>query len=82
MDGTTQPIEPADIDLAELERTRVAGRQIPVSWRLRIEGRELDLNLSALNRQAWMGTSIPYWEGPVRLQGSHAGTGYLEMTGY
>ena len=31
---------------------------------------------------AWMGLSIPYWEGPVTVTGSHAGEGYLEMTGY
>jgi len=29
-----------------------------------------------------MDTSIPYWEGPVRVTGSHTGRGYLEMTGY
>jgi len=25
---------------------------------------------------------VPYWEGPVHVSGSHAGRGYLEMTGY
>jgi predicted secreted hydrolase len=29
-----------------------------------------------------MPLSIPYWEGPVTISGSHAGVGYLEMTGY
>jgi len=29
-----------------------------------------------------MGTSFPYWEGPIRFSGSYAGIGYLEMTGY
>jgi predicted secreted hydrolase len=29
-----------------------------------------------------MGTSFPYWEGPISFAGSHAGVGYLEMTGY
>ena len=29
-----------------------------------------------------MGTSFPYWEGPIAFRGSHAGVGYLEMTGY
>ncbi|MEO0830197.1 MAG: lipocalin family protein, partial [Pseudomonadota bacterium] len=24
----------------------------------------------------------PYWEGPVKISGSHSGSGYLEMTGY
>jgi predicted secreted hydrolase len=29
-----------------------------------------------------MATSVPYWEGPVFIEGSHQGRGYLEMTGY
>jgi predicted secreted hydrolase len=29
-----------------------------------------------------MALSIPYWEGPILIDGSHTGRGYLEMTGY
>jgi predicted secreted hydrolase len=29
-----------------------------------------------------MATRFPYWEGPISFHGSHAGVGYLEMTGY
>jgi predicted secreted hydrolase len=29
-----------------------------------------------------MGGAFPYWEGPIRVTGSHSGRGYLEMTGY
>jgi predicted secreted hydrolase len=25
---------------------------------------------------------VSYWEGPVRLEGTHPGQGYVEMTGY
>jgi predicted secreted hydrolase len=35
-----------------------------------------------LNAKSWMGTSFPYWEGPIGFAGSHSGVGYLEMTGY
>jgi len=35
-----------------------------------------------LNPQSWMNTLYPYWEGPVSFDGTHAGRGYLEMTGY
>jgi predicted secreted hydrolase len=38
--------------------------------------------VKALNPDAWMTTSIPYWEGPVTISGSHGGVGYLEMKGY
>src|SRR5690606_8224431 len=42
----------------------------------------LDVTVSALHPQSWMDLTIPYWEGPVRITGSHDGRGYLEMTGY
>ncbi|TIU23660.1 MAG: iron ABC transporter permease, partial [Mesorhizobium sp.] len=51
-------------------------------WRLVLPDRALDVTVGALNSQAWMGLSIPYWEGPVRVAGTHPGKGYLEMTGY
>ncbi len=60
----------------------VEGRAIPTSWRLSLAERQLDIQLDALNPNAWIGASIPYWEGPVTVKGSHAGRGYLEMTGY
>ena len=66
------PVETADVE----------GRRLPVAWRVELPGRGLDVTLSALNRGAWMDTLFPYWEGPVRVSGSHPGRGYLEMTGY
>ena len=53
-----------------------------MAWRLRLPERSLDVRLDALNPNAWMSTTIPYWEGPVAITGSHPGRGYLEMTGY
>jgi len=44
--------------------------------------RGLDATVRAINPDAWMTTSVPYWEGPVTISGSHSGAGYLEMTGY
>lgn len=38
--------------------------------------------VQAINTQAWMETSVPYWEGPVTIDGTQSGNGYLEMTGY
>ena len=40
------------------------------------------VTLKALNKNAYVDTVIPYWEGPVSFTGSHKGFGYLEMTGY
>ncbi|MNI25287.1 Hydroxyneurosporene synthase (CrtC) [compost metagenome] len=72
----------ADISLVPVDFEKVAGRSMPVRWSIRIPGKQLDITTTALNPNAWMDLRIPYWEGPVRLGGSHAGQGYLEMTGY
>ena len=55
---------------------------MPTRWRLDLPARGVDVTVAALNPRAWMGVSVPYWEGPVTVSGSHDGTGYLEMTGY
>ncbi|HSF63048.1 MAG TPA: lipocalin-like domain-containing protein [Paracoccaceae bacterium] len=65
-----------------LARHAVAGRNVPVEWQVRLPDRGVDVTVRALNPDAWMATSIPYWEGPVTITGSHGGLGYLEMTGY
>ncbi|MBA3908943.1 MAG: iron ABC transporter permease [Rhodobacter sp.] len=81
-DGVPTPLEPGELEAEPLERFAVSGREVPVVWRLRLPGRGLDVTLEALNPGAWMATSVPYWEGPVRVTGSQKGRGYLEMTGY
>jgi predicted secreted hydrolase len=65
-----------------LARSDVAQRDIPTRWALRLPEKGVDVTISALNAQAWMDTSVPYWEGPISIEGSHSGRGYLEMTGY
>lgn len=55
---------------------------VPVTWRVELPLRDVDVTVDALNEDAWMTTSVPYWEGPVTISGSHSGVGYLEMTGY
>jgi predicted secreted hydrolase len=80
--GQASPLIGADVSLTPLANTRVAGRTLPTRWQLRIPAHGLDISATALNPNAWMDLRIPYWEGPVQLNGSHGGSGYLEMTGY
>ena len=56
--------------------------EVPTSWRIIIRNHKIDLTLKALNKNAYVDTVVPYWEGPVSFTGSHKGLGYLEMTGY
>lgn len=81
-DGTSHALSDDALFIDPLSNADVAGRRIPVRWRVRVPGKGLDVEVQAINDQAWMQTSFPYWEGPVVVSGSHAGVGYLEMTGY
>lgn len=81
-DGTVTPYGGDAFAMEPVRRAEVAGRPVPVGWRLRLPDRGLDVEVAAVNPASWMAVSFPYWEGPVRVSGSHAGRGYLEMTGY
>jgi predicted secreted hydrolase len=81
-DGKAELLGSADIAMTPLVFTEIEGRKIPTSWRIAIAKYALAIDCTPLNAKSWMGTSFPYWEGPISFAGSHAGLGYLEMTGY
>jgi len=81
-DGSPEPLPVGSLSMAPVERAEVAGRRIPVAWDIAHEARGIAIRAEAIYPQSWMGTRIPYWEGPVRASGSHSGVGYLEMSGY
>lgn len=81
-DGSTTAYPNGAFAAGALVRSSVAGREVPTTWRVTLPERGVDVEVSAINPNAWMDLTIPYWEGPVTVVGSHAGRGYLEMTGY
>ena len=81
-DGAAAPIPAEAIALRPLATARVAGRETPVRWAVEIAERGVSVEVAALNPQSWNALSVPYWEGPVTMTGTHPGEGYLEMTGY
>jgi predicted secreted hydrolase len=81
-DGQGRPVASADIVMSPKAWTDVAGRRIPTSWDIAIPSLALAISCLPVNPKCWMGTRFPYWEGPIRISGSHGGVGYLEMTGY
>ncbi|MDG1457448.1 MAG: lipocalin-like domain-containing protein [Pseudoprimorskyibacter sp.] len=81
-DGEVQTYGDGQVTMDPIAMSDVAGKVVPTGWQLKLPDRGVDLNVKALNPSAWMEVSVPYWEGPVLVDGSHAGVGYLEMTGY
>lgn len=80
--GEVEPLPPGEFKAQALDWANVAGREVPVKWQVTLPRKSVAVTVEALNAQSWMDLSFPYWEGPVRISGSHSGRGYLEMTGY
>ena len=81
-DGKTRQIASADITMTPKTFTEIGERKIPTTWDIAIPALGLTISCAPLNPKSWMGTSFPYWEGPISFAGSHTGVGYLELTGY
>ena len=81
-DGRSIQLAPSAIAMAPTGFTGIGPRKLPTRWRLDIAGHGLAIDCTPLNPHSWMATRFPYWEGPIACHGSHAGVGYLEMTGY
>jgi predicted secreted hydrolase len=81
-EGRIEALPNGALIMTPLRQAQVAGRNIPVDWQIDVISKGLSVQVSPLNDAAWMDTSVPYWEGPVFVTGSHSGRGYLEMTGY
>lgn len=85
-DGSLIPYGDGKLTMAPTATHETAGRTVPVAWRVQLPAQNVDVTIEAVNPNAWMKTSIPYWEGPMRITdtatGDSGGRGYLEMTGY
>ena len=81
-DGQPEPLSNGMLTMEAVAYSDVAEREVPVVWDITLPEKELSIRTSALFPDSWMGTRIPYWEGPVAITGSHTGEGYLEMSGY
>jgi predicted secreted hydrolase len=57
--------------------------QYPIEWRVRVPSLGIDVRIAThLPQQEVVSNRNRYWEGAVEINGTHRGSGYLEMTGY
>lgn len=92
--GDVIVLEADDVTLTPQSETRLAipgtergnaqrsVKVIPLEWRVRVPKLGIDVSVTANHPNSWLATAFPYWEGPVTVEGSHGGEGYLELTGY
>lgn len=83
--GRPRALDPSRISLQPLGQTPVAGRALPLHWRVDLPEIGRSLEVEALHPAQWLDVDFPYWEGVVLVRGDGAGNsgrGYLELTGY
>lgn len=82
-DGSQRRLGVDDVVLEPRRAWETAdGVPYPVAWRLAIPTADIDLAVEAAFDDQEMGLTVRYWEGAVRVTGSHRGVGYLELSGY
>ncbi|MEM6545478.1 MAG: lipocalin-like domain-containing protein [Pseudomonadota bacterium] len=84
-DGRTRELDASAISLMPKDYESVAGRRIPIRWRLELPELERSFDVEALHPDQWMDVDFAYWEGYVTARGASVGErgrGYLEMVGY
>ncbi len=88
LDGVSHPLRTQDFSLEPLRWwTDSRGTRWPVRWRLSVMSpdgpRQFEVRAAVDDQR--MDNLVTYWEGLVRVYdgtGAHAGTGYMELTGY
>ena len=80
--GEQIALQPGDLTLQPVSVKKVDGRQLPLIWKLIIPSKKIDLTISTLKDKQWNNAAVPYYEGMVKIEGSHGGVGFLELTGY
>jgi len=84
-DGSSIPLDPARIQLIPMQKNRVAGRNLPLNWRVLLPQIDRQFEITTLVTDQWMDVDFPYWEGAVIVSGNgpeNRGQGYMELTGY
>ncbi len=83
-DGSTEVLKLDDIKITNLSAwtSPNSGAVYPAEWNLAIPGAGIDLHITPLINDQELRVSFTYWEGAVRVEGSHTGYGYVELTGY
>ncbi len=87
-DGRPRTLSPTEftIDSTSTWKSERSGTTYPSSWRLAVPSLAIDLRATPILPDSELDTTattgVVYWEGPIRIDGSHAGRGYAELTGY
>ncbi|WP_375768320.1 carotenoid 1,2-hydratase [Archangium gephyra] len=79
--------EDVRLEVADTWKSPHSGVEYPARWRLAVPSQGLALDITPALADQELPVTVRYWEGSVRLSGTHAGQpvqgrGYVELTGY
>jgi len=72
-------ISPLKYETIQRENSR---HFVPSHWQIEIPSKDIDVTISAFKKDQWNDSVFPYYEGRVQVNGSHSGSGFMELTGY
>ena len=87
-DGTVSAIGAADFEATSRGtwKSPSSGVVYPMDWTISVPSRGLKLKVDPVIRwsqfDARTTTLNVYWEGAVKVSGSHTGVGFMELSGY
>ncbi|KHT63085.1 ABC transporter [Photobacterium gaetbulicola] len=81
-DGRIDVLEAEDIQLLPVTFSTQGGKTHPVAWQIDVPSKGIKLKVDVVRKEQWLPFIFSYWEGPIRVTGSHTGQGFMELTGY
>lgn len=83
-DGSSRHLGPQDFHIAPQNHwtSPHTGIRYPSGWLVSVPAARIELKLEPWLQDQELPVGLRYWEGAVRVSGTVAGNGYVELTGY
>jgi predicted secreted hydrolase len=86
--GNTEMLSSSDFSISNGKKwtSSKTGFSYPIEWQIKIPKKNIDVTtksmLSDSEFDARLTTYLVYWEGAVKVTGTHTGQGFMELSGY
>ncbi|HEX6994964.1 MAG TPA: lipocalin family protein [Gammaproteobacteria bacterium] len=82
--GSAVPLADDDVTLEPMDywTSPRTGTRYPLRWSLRVPGRDIETTLTPIEADHEGETWLQFWAGPVRIDGTAAGSGFVQLNGY
>ncbi len=86
--GNTEWLQDTEFTLVPGKKwySDTSGANYPIEWKISIPKKNIEITTKSILKNsefnARLTTYNVYWEGPIKIQGSHSGNGFMELSGY